>query len=742
MNSQHYLKNTSEHKLSEEVNRKFIESFDVSDWEIETEDGFVDIQQIQKTIEYEVYEVILENGNSLKCADTHILIDEHYNEVYAIDSLNVNIRTKSGISKVTSVKSLNYFDNMYDMSIDSDKHTYYTNDILSHNTTAISANILHYVIFNSEKTVALLANKGDTAREILGRIQLAYENLPTWLQHGIIKYNDGSIELENNSRIIATSTSSSAIRGYSISFLYIDECVSGDTLVTIESNTGKISTVRIDSLFNKILKSEIQYKSGYKVLTENGLKLFDGIKRSSANTITITFSDGSVLEATERHLIKKSNQFIEVQDLIVGHIVNGLKIIHISKLSEDTKYVYDLLNVDDGHHYITNNVTSHNCAFIEGWTEFYKSVYPTISSGQETKVVLVSTPNGLNFYYKLWEDAVKGISDYIPIKVTWRDVPGRDEEWKRQTIANTSEEAFTQEHEAEFIGSAGTLIDGWRLKELVEDTPIKSNKYLRQYKSVEENHIYVVVADVSRGKGIDNSAFIVVDVTTLPYQVVSTYYCDSIPPDLFSEPIYQAHIYYNKAFVLVENNDAGCETLRVLNDTYECDAILGTRPDTQNNRKMSINGGKGFEFGVRTTKTVKAVGCSRAKQLIENYSLLFGDRWIIDELNKFIRVGKSYEAQKEAHDDIAMCVILFSWLTTSELFTDLTSIDTRYILRQQMNERFEDELVAFAVTDGLDSYGDDSYIEYQSIQLPDYDDSYFEDSTSRKGNVSDSFDFF
>lgn len=605
MNSQHYLKNTSEHKLSAEVNRKFIESFDVSDWEIETEDGFVDIQQIQKTIEYEVYELILENGNSLKCADTHILIDEHYNEVYAIDSLNANIRTKSGISKVTSVKSLNYFDNMFDMSIDSDKHTYYTNDILSHNTTAISANILHYVIFNSEKTVALLANKGDTAREILGRIQLAYENLPTWLQHGIIKYNDGSIELENNSRIIATSTSSSAIRGYSISFLYIDEC-----------------------------------------------------------------------------------------------------------------------------------------AFIEGWTEFYKSVYPTISSGQETKVVLVSTPNGINFYYKLWDDAVKGLSDYIPIKVTWRDVPGRDDEWKRQTIANTSEEAFTQEHEAEFIGSAGTLIDGWRLKELVEDTPIKSNKYLRQYKAVEENHIYVVVADVSRGKGIDNSAFIVVDVTTLPYQVVSTYYCDTIAPDMFSEPIYQAHIYYNKAFVLVENNDAGCETLRVLNDTYECDAILGTRPDNQNNRKMSINGGKGFEFGVRTTKTVKAVGCSRAKQLIENYSLLFGDRWIIDELNKFIRVGKSYEAQKEAHDDIAMCVVLFSWLTTSELFTDLTSIDTRYLLRQQLDSRFEDELVAFAVTDGLDSYGDDSYIEYQSIQLPDYDDSYFEDSSSRRDKVSDSFDFF
>lgn len=577
------------YKISETVNRKFIDTIDVSDWEIETEAGFVDIQQFHTTIEYEVYEILLDNNTSLKCADTHILMDENYNEVFAINSLNVNIRTKFGIAKVVSVKSLNYSDNMYDLSINSDRHTYYTNDILSHNTTAISANILHYIIFNSEKTVALLANKGDTAREILSRIKLAYENLPNWLQQGVLKFNEGSIELENNSRVIATSTSSSAIRGYSISFLYIDEC-----------------------------------------------------------------------------------------------------------------------------------------AFIEGWLEFYKSVYPTISSGQETKVVLVSTPNGLNFYYKLWADAISGASDYIPIKVTWRDVPGRDEEWKRQTIANTSEEAFIQEHEAEFIGSAGTLIDGWRLKELVEETPIKTGKYAKMYEAAIENHIYVVVADVSRGKGIDNSAYCVIDVTNLPYKVVSTYYCAVVPPDMFAEFIYQAHIHYNDAYVVVENNDAGCETLRVLNDTYECESILGTMTDSQNRKIISINGGNGFEFGVRTTKTVKAVGCTRVKQLIESGSLLFGDRWIIDELNKFIRVGKSYEAQKDAHDDIVITLVIFAWLTTQYLFEDLTSIDTRLQLRHQKENEYVDDLMTFGyVTDGLDSYGDDIRIDFESIELPDYEDTEF-----------------
>ena len=473
-------------------------------------------------------------------------------------------------------------------------------------TTSIVASILHYVTFNDEKTVALLANKGDTAREILNRIQIAFENLPPFLQHGVVEFNKGSMVLENNCRIIASSTSGSAIRGFSISFLYVDEA-----------------------------------------------------------------------------------------------------------------------------------------DFVENFDEFYKSVYPTISSGKETKIVFTSTPNGIRSYYKLWKDAVEGRSGFIPIKVTWRDVPGRDEEWKRETIANTSEEAFIQEHEAEFIGSAGTLIDGWRLKELTEQTPIKTGKYAKMYEAVQEGHIYAVIADVSRGKGIDNSAYIVVDITVLPYKIVSTYYCPVVPPDMFAEFIYQAHIYYNDAYVIVENNDAVCETLRVLNDTYECESILGTMTDSQSRKVISINGGNGFEFGVRTTKTVKAVGCTRAKQLVESGSIQFGDKWLIDELNKFIRVGKSYEAQKDAHDDIVMCLVIFAWLTTQYLFEDLTTIDTRFSLRNMKEAEFIDDLVPFGyVTDGLDSYGDDTRVDFQSIELPDYEDTPFFEYIQKNRNLAKESDGF
>jgi hypothetical protein len=468
--------------------------------------------------------------------------------------------------------------------------------IPTHNTTSLVASILHYVIFNDEKTVALLANKGDTAREILGRIQMAYEALPAFLQHGVVEYNKGSMELENKSRIIAGSTSSSSIRGYSIAFLYIDEC-----------------------------------------------------------------------------------------------------------------------------------------AFVENWEEFYKSVYPTISSGKETKVVFTSTPNGLNHYHTLWEGAMKGPdaeggNAFIPIKVTWKDVPGRDEKWKQETIANTSTEAFIQEHEAEFVGSSGTLIDGWKLKELTPWQTISANKYTRIYEKPLKDAEYVITCDVSRGKGIDNSAFSVIRISSLPYKVVATYSCDTIPPDMYAEVIYQAHINYNKALVLVENNDAGCETLRILNDTYECETILGTIPGTASGdkKRISINGGQGFEFGVRTSKSTKAIGCARLKTLIENNTLVLGDKYMIDELNTFSRKNTSYEAEQGKHDDMVMSLVIFSWLTTQDIFTDLTNINTRQEIRNKFEDRFETELVPFGYI--LDGVGQEQEIQENldllgySVRMPTYDD--------------------
>jgi hypothetical protein len=210
-------------KLSDKIDRKFVESFDVSNWEVETEEGFVDILSSNKTIEYTVYLVKLDNKLELKCADTHILIDEWYNEVFAKDSLGIKVRTKLGNSLVISVENLGYTESMYDLSIDSKPHTFYANDILSHNTTTAAAYLLYYVIFNDHKTVAILANKSAAAREVMSRVQLMFEGLPIWLQQGIKTWNKGDIELENGSKIFTAATTSSGIRGKSVNMLYIDE---------------------------------------------------------------------------------------------------------------------------------------------------------------------------------------------------------------------------------------------------------------------------------------------------------------------------------------------------------------------------------------------------------------------------------------------------------------------------------------------------------------------------------------
>lgn len=456
--------------------------------------------------------------------------------------------------------------------------------------------------------------------------------------------------------------------------------------------------------------------SKYEILTDSGFKPFSGIKRQEVdNTLQLEFSDGSNLECTLSHKIKLNNgEFKYGFQLEIGDCTSTNKTIVAIKETNQSKYVYDILGVKDTQAYTTNNVESHNCAFVEDWDNFYKSVYPTISSGQETKVVFTSTPCGINHYYNLWEDAVKGKNAFIPIKVTWKDVPGRDEKWKAETIANTSQEAFIQEHEAEFIGSSGTLIDGWKLKELTLWESLTKNNFTSVYELPEQGAQYVVVCDVSRGKGIDNSAFVVIKVSSLPYKVVATYYCANIPPDMYAEVIYRAHKHYNEAFVVVENNDAGCETLRVLHDTYECETILGMQPPYGNikTKTLAINGGSGFELGVRTTKSVKAVGCARLKTLVENNTLIFGDKNLIDELNRFSKKGNTYQAEEGAHDDIVMTTVLFSWLTTQDIFVSMTNIEVRRDIRDAYESRFEEELAPFGyIFNGLESFGNDGFIE-------------------------------
>jgi len=441
-------------------------------------------------------------------------------------------------------------------------------------TTAVCL-ILHYILFNDHKLVALLANKGDSAREILDRIKTAYEALPKWLQQGVIEWNKGSVEFENGSKIIAAATSSSAIRGKSVSFLYIDET-----------------------------------------------------------------------------------------------------------------------------------------AFVEGWDEFFAAVYPTISSGKTTKILLTSTPNGLNHFYKTCEGAKSGKNGYQFVQVMWNDVPGRDEKWRQETLASMDfdSEKFAQEMECEFLGSSGTLIAGWKLKELVYHDPLRTIGGVTIYEEPEAEKKYVITVDVSRGKGLDYSAFQVIDTTKMPYRQVCTYRNNMITPVDYTAAVHRAAMFYNQASVMVEINDIGDQVAGILFEEYEYENMLLTENNGREGKRL-ISGVAGFngraDKGIRTTKPVKALGCSMLKLLIEQNQLIVNDFETIKELSTFSAKGTSYEAEPGNHDDLTMCLVLFGWLTNQRYFKELTDINTVINLKEMNEEKVFSELTPFGLIDsGHENYED------------------------------------
>lgn len=569
-------------KLSETVERKFIESFDVSDWEIETDTGWEPITHCHKTIEYDVWYLETEDGSVIECADTHIVFDENMNEIFVQDCIpnKTKIITRNGPSLVTTVyKTEQPAENMYDLTVASDNHRFYSGDILSHNSTTTCGFILWYILFHDAKTVALLANKGETAREILSRVQLAYQHLPLWLQQGMKEWNKGSFELENDSRVIATATSASAIRGYTINLLFIDEA-----------------------------------------------------------------------------------------------------------------------------------------AHIDNWDEFFTSVYPTISSGTESKIILVSTPNGLNHFYSTWVNAREKRNGYNAIMVNWKEVPGRDEKWKQDTLSgmNFDIEKFNQEYECEFLGSSGTLIAGWKLKELVHQSPVVQKEGLIQYKAPEKDNVYMAVCDVSRGKGLDYSAFQMINVSKMPYEQVCVYRNNNITPIDYADVIYRTAKHYNNASVLVEVNDIGEQVSNSLHYDFAYEHVLFTENAGRSGKKITGGfGGKTADMGIRTTKIVKSLGCSMLKLLVEQNQLIINDFHTINELSTFSKKGSSYEAEPGKHDDLVMCLVLFAWLSDQQYFKDYTNINTLNLLRDKTEEQIEQDLSPFGfVISGREEFIDQKYEEF------------------------------
>jgi len=446
-------------------------------------------------------------------------------------------------------------------------------------STTIISYLLHYALFNPNVNIAVLANKSSTARDILSRLQLAYENLPKWMQQGIIAWNKGNIELENGSKIIAAATSSSAIRGGSYNIIFLDEFA-----------------------------------------------------------------------------------------------------------------------------FVPSNVAE----------QFFASVYPTITSGQNTKVIIVSTPHGMNMFYKIWVDAQEKRNDYTPVEVHWSEVPGRDEVWKEETIRNTSQSQFNSEFECEFLGSIDTLINSVKLKQLVYRTPIHSNVGIDIHVRPEENRTYMLTADVSRGTANDYSAFVVFDVTEIPYKIVAKFRDNEIKPLLFPTKIHEVAKAYNNAYVMVEVNDIGEQVANTLQFDLEYDNLVMASMRGRAGQVLGagFSGGRA-QLGVRTTKAVKKIGCSNLKQLIEDNKLIVEDYDCVNELSTFISKGSSYTADDGCNDDLVACMFMFGWATDQTYFKELTDNDIRMTMMREQQDALEQDMAPFGfILNGVDDDLDDEVDEY------------------------------
>lgn len=453
-----------------------------------------------------------------------------------------------------------------------------------------------------------------------------------------------------------------------------------------------------------------------KILSEGKFRNFQGFQHMGDKETVVLIFKGTKIECTEDHrFLKIDGEWIEAKDFIKGDVCNGYEFVELIR-THDIRPVYDAIEVEETHSFYAEGLIAHNCsflyidetAFLENWDEFFTSVYPTISSGKTTKILLTSTPNGLNHFWKICKGAQEKKNGYIYIEVKWDRVPGRDEAWKEDTLAgmNYDYEKFSQEFEVGWLGSSGTLISGKKLKELDYSEPLMYSEGLSQYKRAEPDRVYVLIADVSRGKGLDYSAFSIIDITEMPYQQVCTYRENFIGPVDYASLIYRICKMYNEPYVLIEINDTGGQVADVLFLDFGYENLIFTESAGRSGKRVSGGFGKNVDRGIRTTKSVKSMGCSILKMLVEQDQLYICDFNTIQELSRFSKKGSSYEAESGAHDDLVMGLVLFSWLTDQTYFRDLTDINTLARLREKTDEELENSLLPFGfiINGGEDDY--------------------------------------
>jgi hypothetical protein len=362
-------------------------------------------------------------------------------------------------------------------------------------------------------------------------------------------------------------------------------------------------------------------------------------------------------------------------------------------------------------------------AKIEDWKDFWTASSQTLANNPDAKIAMISTPFGLNHFHDFWEAAnFKDAENqetrakwngYYPFKITWDMIPGRDEAWKQQTLADLGFDLqqFRQEQEVEFLGSSYTLLSGSSLEKMKAglQEPVWYDDNLKKYENPIADHLYMLVADVSRGKGLDYSAFIVIDVTSLPFRQVCVYRSNVTTPIDYAQVIGHVAKAYNNAHCLIEINDIGSQVVDALFDDYEYENLFRTTTVGGRSGKRLTTSGDKSEPGIKTTLPTKNQGCYLLKLLVEQGRLEIVDRNTFNELAVFSKKNKSWEAEEGKTDDLSMCCVLFGWLSEQLYFKELTNIDTIEHLRDSDDDDIMEMIAPCFHAESLDNEPQDEW---------------------------------
>ncbi|QNH71374.1 terminase large subunit [Rhizobium phage P9VFCI] len=425
-------------------------------------------------------------------------------------------------------------------------------------SSTLTIEILHKVLFNDDYQIAILANKGGTAREIFSRVRLAYEMLPFWLQVGVVEWNKGSMELENGSKVFAASTSSDSIRGFTLNEIILDEM-----------------------------------------------------------------------------------------------------------------------------------------CFVKNDEEFMTSTYPVIASGKKSRITMISTPNGpRGEFHKNWQRAVKGKNSYYSFKVPWHFVPGRDAEWKQNTIENTSYTQFRQEQDVEFVGHGDGFLNAETLEMLAREIreplrlndPELSEQGFEIFELPQEGHAYIACVDNAEGKEQDESTISIIDITEKPFKLVGTFADNRISPLLFPHKIKKMAEIYNNAMTIVENNTIGLTV------------AVGLYLDLEYENVYLSNNKDETGIGVRTTRPLKQLGCANLRSLLEKGAMKVPSQKVLHQLQNFVPKNGTYNAAPGHKDDLVANLWMFGWYTSQGQFEEF--LKNKLVQELYSKEIEETEAMSISVDRG------------------------------------------